>query len=82
MSAIDHKEEAEAMMLDGDDSGKPTGIQMSALIHATLYLAEQQRIANLIALWTVDETIAESLTRNGVNFAGVLEQIREGLGLA
>jgi len=82
----DHKAEALGFI-----SG-PSGIDWSeeaphvelamAQVHATLALAEQQRIANLIALATADD-IADPLTNNWES--GLWEtartQIIEGLGL-
>lgn len=52
-----------------------------ATAQATLALAEQQRIANLIALWTAADSDVESLMRYGVNFAYIIDEIREGLGI-
>lgn len=53
----DHKEAAESLisgpvytLADGSDHVNPTERAMAmAQVHATLYLAEQQRLANLIA---------------------------------
>ena len=80
---IDHAAEAVnflgAVTYDthGDDDRK---VQL-AQVHATLALVEQQRIANLIALWTVSEEDAELLLRAGVKLGGSIIKIREGLSL-
>ena len=48
---IDHKAEAEAIMNHyGSIVNEPHG---AAQVHATLYLAEQQRVANLIAVYAI-----------------------------
>lgn len=44
---VDHKAEAEEIITHRASANDPHGL---ALVHATLYLAEQQRLANLIAL--------------------------------
>lgn len=46
----DHKAKAIDMALMGGDLGQVSSAQMEGLIHSVVYLAEQQRIANLIAL--------------------------------
>lgn len=46
MTTIDHK--AEALMIL--NHGTVVSAETEALVHATLYLAEQTRIANIIAL--------------------------------
>lgn len=75
----DHKAEAEKWLdpnvwreAKAADNEVPTLVAI-AQVHATLYLAEQQRIANLIALAHHFE---------GEFGSGELEQIREGLGLS
>lgn len=65
---IDHKEQAtnllESIHLDTNDIYEQTpearGIRLDlALVHATLYAAEQQRIANLIALESAEFVMAD-----------------------
>ena len=52
-----------------------------AQAHATLYLAEQQRIANLIALYSLPEDDAADLVTHGVIYSQVAVDIIESLGL-
>jgi hypothetical protein len=48
-----------------------------AQVHATALVAEEQRLANLIALWTVSEDDAQAITSTGgFNFAKILDEIR------
>jgi len=98
VSDINHKVESERIMsllgenviaLEGQTDATMIATAIDALRHATLYageqtaeLVKQQRIANLIALWTVSESDAEALTRDGVNFGRMIPEIREGLGLS
>lgn len=81
-----HKENAEELMGFGDDSGKPTSYQFEGLIRATLYaadqtaaLAEQQRIANLIALAEAPGGWASVYAT--ADYDDVHAVIRKGLGL-
>jgi hypothetical protein len=46
-----------------------------AQMHATLYLAEQQRLANLIAIWTVSDDDAAQLLKAGVDFGAISKEI-------
>ena len=69
---IDHKAEAArltAFAAEFDSIAAAT----SAVAHATLYAAEQQRIANVIA-WTVGSGYTPS--------TAVIEQVNESVGLA
>jgi hypothetical protein len=52
------------------------GAMQAAQVHATLALVEQQRIANLLAYYSVDDVIG-----GGPGSAGALEDIEKGLGL-
>lgn len=61
----DHKERAEHIAGVGADGG--VEYMLEGLVHATLHLAEQQRIANLIAYHAAPDYIRE---------------VHEGLGLA
>jgi hypothetical protein len=48
--SVDHKAEADQFLeLSSKCTGDPTVWLLSAQVHATLELAEQQRIANLLA---------------------------------
>lgn len=47
---VDHKQEAESVIGSDWGSSHTTNALLEGQIHATLYLAEQQRIANIIAL--------------------------------
>lgn len=53
-----------------------------AQTNAMLAVAEQQRIGNLIAVWTMTEDDAVAAVKAGINFGGIITQIREGLGIA
>lgn len=77
----DHAHEAVGLLAYSDEVGvnSPEGAQVYAVhaqVHATLALAEQQRIANLIVLWMNDSAIVTDDT-----FDSVKEQIKAGLGL-
>jgi len=86
----DHKAEALAWIRGMDEIIEEEGMTdatlvaspVNAQVHATLYLAEQQRIANLIALATADD-MTDPLTNKWES--GLWEtartQIIEGLGL-
>lgn len=94
----DHKNEAidrlEMVYLGGaTDSERANGIA-AAQVHATLYLAEQQRIANLITYWQLHtpRTVAESQEPNAIIevhqlYGDIGEQtveafIQDGLGIS
>lgn len=53
----------------------------NAQLHATLALVEQQRIANLIALFRLNNMDAEDFSKAGVVYSQVLAEIKEGLNL-
>lgn len=82
----DHKAEAERLLEQSSKStGDPTVWLIAAQASATLYLAEQQRIANLIAYYAL---VAEQERSGIVPTAYTLQrlnrasnQIIEGLGL-
>lgn len=79
---IDHVAEAlrERAYAESPGPGDPTlatNWLLSAQVHATLALVEQQRIANLIALHNADSVIVEA-----GEWRDVEDAIREGLGLA
>lgn len=74
MSTIDHKQEAVHML----DHSNRYGTPIEAQAHATLCLAEQQRIANLIAYLSIPSGDVQFNARG----IAVLVQIEEGLGLA
>ena len=89
----DHKAEAE-LLVDGRAitvAGRERKVYADkvlevALVHATLYLAEQQRIANLIALLpTLDRTPVLDRMDNDrplpTELDRAMEVITEGLGL-
>ena len=85
---IDHKNEAidrvEGTFFGGaTDQQRANGIA-KAQVHATLYLAEQQRIANLIALGygVVSRRMPNDLGEEGTRKAVKVDAtIREGLGV-
>ena len=80
-----HKEEAESI-LSSDLGSNPTATATTAAIvavaSATLYLAEQQRIANLIALATCDMTAYDYIVTTPKEAETIKSQIREGVGTA
>ncbi len=53
----------------------------AALVHATLALAEQQRIANLIDIYVTEGSAESGFIAKGFDFGYMADQIREGLGL-
>lgn len=53
----------------------------AAQVHATLALAEQQRIANLIAIYVTEGAAESGFIGKGFDFGYMADQIREGLGL-
>jgi hypothetical protein len=68
--SVDHKAEADQFLeLSSKCTGDPTVWLLSAQVHATLALVEQQRIANLIAYLSNPSGDA------------VIVQVEEGLGL-
>ena len=82
----DHKKKALAYIDEGyvevaHDDELDVSIRL-AHVHATLYLAEQQRTANLIALFMLTEDDSTAFAVSGVSYADVKVQIIEGLGLA
>lgn len=77
MSDIDHKVNAEGMMSASRDDGTVSGYQFEALVSATLFLAEQQRVANLIAYAVNHYPDARTATGDEIHCS-----IRDGLGLA
>lgn len=55
----------------------------SAQVHATLALVEQQRVANLVALYTNPSAeVATAMEASGVSFSALIRQIKEGMGLS
>jgi hypothetical protein len=95
---IDHAAWARAFMLDAESpfdpnvEGQPdreaTVAENLAFaqVHATLALVEQQRIANLIAVWSMSKEDKVPLVRSsGMTYSegqAAAFAIREGLGLA
>ena len=84
MTAIDHRAEA---LEHVEDAVTVNGLYLMqkaiglAQVHATLAVAEQARIANLIALYRLSEEDAMDFARQGVSFPQVSLAIREGLGI-
>lgn len=54
----------------------------TAQVHATLALVEQQRVANLIALFAIDNKDAADFATVGFSYPAALVEITEGLGLS
>lgn len=90
---IDHAAEAVALLARADLQGTdPLGdtLRLDAFVHATLAAAEQQRIANLLALLgnrdvlsdeAVQDHFAETDRQRGHARNEIRASIREGLGL-
>jgi len=93
MTTIDHAAEARKLEtnawarggIDGDAlirrPEERRDIIASAQVHATLALVEQQRIANLIALFSLPTKDAEDMATLGVDYLDLAHQIKKGLGL-
>ncbi|WP_350351915.1 hypothetical protein ABS642_00950 [Microbacterium sp. A8/3-1] len=63
-----------------DDYGrKAMGCWAQAQVHATLALVEEQRVANLVALFQVPEDAAGLLSRAGVDFRHAAGAVGEAL---
>lgn len=80
---IDHVAEALRLadLSQHPDTGDPAVGALyigAAQVHAKLALAEQQRVANLIALWKDDDD-AVTLSQAGFSFPATLEEILAGL---
>ena len=77
---VDHAAEARDHLVRADKQGAGdevgADLRMSALVHATLALVEQQRIANVIRLQSMP---TEDYDRLAMNVSVIA--IREGLGL-
>ena len=88
----DHKAEAEILLADAarqlTGSEVESSRQMQALVHATLFAGDQQRIANLIALAAHEPGNREALWRGviskptGPDGLELTAEIRAGLGLS
>lgn len=52
-----------------------------AQVNATLALVEQQRLANLIAIYNANAEAEIGYTTEGFDFADIADQIRKGMGL-
>jgi len=83
----DHKTSAEILLAEA--AQQPTGSevessrQMQALVHATLFAGEQQRLANVIAAINEYNGISTNTTDWGFeNWHAVMRYIRSGLGLS
>ena len=53
----------------------------AAQVHATLALVEQQRIANLIAIYSGQDWTKATYVNQGIDFKNLIDEIKEGLGL-
>ena len=85
---IDHR--SEALGLHARIAGQPgtqEAVATLAQVHATLYLAEQQRIANVIAYWqlhtprSVEETGYIEVGQLYTDETNVDEMVRDALGI-
>lgn len=73
---IDHAAEARELLAKVGRGLSVEGCVAVAQVHATLALVEQQRVANMIAYYSVDDVVG-----GGPGSAGALEDIEKGLGL-
>jgi len=80
---IDHKAEAQQLTAIASEHDS-VAAATSAVAEATLYAAEQQQLANLIAYWAAmtEEKLAYLNEQDKTRFRAVQELIEEGLGLA
>jgi hypothetical protein len=90
---IDHVAEARVLEQNAWQKGGPDGdalvrtheqrqdMILSAQVHAMLALAEQQRIANLIAIYVAEGSAESGFIGKGFDFGYMADQIKEGLGL-
>lgn len=82
----DHKAKAEELLAEAVHAKTGSDIessrQLQALVHATLEVAEQQRIANLIAFMDAEGGPYKDINNIEGARGLALEQIREGLGLS
>ncbi|MFF2493215.1 hypothetical protein [Agromyces sp. NPDC058064] len=76
---IDHAAEADRLLASFQTENRPAE---AAQAHATLALAEQQRIANLIALSAVADLGGDPATRLDDLRVGLAGEVWEGLGLS
>ena len=83
---IDHAAEARTALSSAAEKPADASVVtdpwlLAAQVHATLALVEQKRIANLIAIYSAQGPVESDYEAAGIDFAGVGELIREGLGL-
>lgn len=81
---IDHVAEAIRLRNQGaraDYHEEQLKLFTAAQVHATLALVEQQRIANLIAMFSLSEEDASDAADLGFDYLAAAKEIREGLGL-
>lgn len=72
----------EQQVRDGEYGHSVRDNAILAQAEATLALVEQQRLANLIALWMGPDYAVEALEASGeISYDRVRDAIREGLGL-
>ena len=84
----DHKDEAIWHIaglnqpVSTNDGSNPEADRMiqTGLVHATLYLAEQQRIANLIAAFSEGGLTSDVSHLGFENWDQVVAEVREGIG--
>jgi len=83
MSAIDHKAKAESLLrFESSTENAELGRDAAnvALVHATLAVAEQARIANLLTVATAEANLLNPLSE-GHQYSPVFTAIREGLDI-
>ena len=85
MSAIDHAALAVEMLEVADHSDSiivQTNAVAKAQVHATLALAKQQRVANIIAAFA-EHGFTSDVTHLGYSdWSSVIADVRDGMGLA
>lgn len=84
MSTIDYQNNAQErvkLALAEPSAAEALTIAQIATAEATLALVEQQRIANLIAMFNLSEDDASDAADLGFDYLAAAKEIREGLGL-
>lgn len=77
---VERSDAASALGWDSADAQHAATLA-EAQVHATLALIEQQRIANLIAMFSLSEEDASDAADLGFDYLAAAKDIREGLGL-
>lgn len=80
----DHAAEARRVLgnFPHEDLMSNTDALAWAQVHATLALVEQQRIANLVAIYGATAEVEDGYKSVGVDYGHLSAEIREALGLS